>query len=136
MTASMEQQSKTGHDVIALPSWEVHNHAAALAPVDDVMQRLIAKYGPTNQVNEYLARPGGHWIAVPSNSGSQNLPPVGRVSVLKEKAGFDVLAAYRSATNTRLALMPGPGMPTSPLPRPAPRRACRLRWDCRTPATA
>ncbi len=94
MTATMEQQSKTGHDVIALPSWEVHNHAAALAPVDDVMQRLIAKYGPTNQVNEYLARPGGHWIAVPSNSGSQNLPPVGRISMLKEKAGFDVLAAY------------------------------------------
>ena len=38
MTASMEQQSKTGHDVIALPSWEVHNHAVALAPVDDVMR--------------------------------------------------------------------------------------------------
>ncbi len=94
MTATMEQMARTGHDVIALPMWEVHNHAAALAPVDDVMQRLIAKYGPTQKVNEYLARPKDHWIAVPSNSGSQNLPPVARISVLKEKAGFDVQAAY------------------------------------------
>ncbi|MEJ0017053.1 MAG: extracellular solute-binding protein [Acetobacteraceae bacterium] len=98
MTAAMEEQSKTGHDVIALPSWEVHNHSAALAPVDDVMQRLVAKYGPTNKMNEYLARPGGHWIAVPSNSGSQNLPPVVRISVLKASAGFDAPAAYPVST--------------------------------------
>ena len=93
ITAAAEEQAKTGHDVIALPVWEIHNHASALEPVDDVVQRLIARYGPTNEVNEYLAKINGHWMAVPSNSGSQNQPPCGRISLLKDKAGFDVLAA-------------------------------------------
>jgi ABC-type glycerol-3-phosphate transport system substrate-binding protein len=94
VTAAAEEQAKTGHDVIALPVWEIHNHATALEPVDDVMQRLVAKFGPTNEINEYLAKIKGHWMAVPSNSGSQNQPPCGRISILKEAAGFDVLAAY------------------------------------------
>jgi ABC-type glycerol-3-phosphate transport system substrate-binding protein len=94
ITAAAEEQAKTGHDAIALPVWEVHNHAAAFEPVDDVVQRLIAKYGPTNEVNEYLAKVNGHWMAIPSNSGSQNQPPVGRISVLKDKAGIDVLSMY------------------------------------------
>ena len=72
VTAAAEEQAKTGHDVIALPVWEIHNHASALEPVDDVMQRLITKYGPTNSINDYLAKIKGHWMAVPSNSGSQN----------------------------------------------------------------
>jgi hypothetical protein len=104
ITAAAEAQAKTGHDVISLPVWEIQNHADSFAPVDDVMQRLIGKYGPTNSVNEYLAKYQGHWIAVPSNSGAQNQPPVGRISVLKEKAGFDVLAAYpASAEYTQAA---------------------------------
>ena len=94
ITAAAEEQAKTGHDAIALPVWEVHNHAGAFEPVDDVVQRLIAKYGPTNEVNEYLAKVNGHWMAVPSNSGSQNQPPVGRISVLKDKADLDVLSMY------------------------------------------
>ena len=79
---------------IALPVWEIHNHARAFEPVDEVVQRLIAKYGPTNEVNEYLAKVNGHWMAVPSNSGSQNQPPVGRISVLRDKAGLDLLSMY------------------------------------------
>jgi ABC-type glycerol-3-phosphate transport system substrate-binding protein len=94
ITAAAEHQARTGHDAIALPVWEIHNHAEAFEPVDAVMQRLIGKYGPTNEVNEYLAKIDGHWLAVPSNSGSQNQPPCGRISVLKDKAGLDVLAMY------------------------------------------
>src|SRR5215469_11195575 len=56
ITAAAEEQAKTGHDAIAMAVWEVQNHARALEPVDDVVQRLIAKYGPTNDVNEYLAK--------------------------------------------------------------------------------
>ena len=94
ITAAAEEQAKTGHDAMAMAVWEVHNHARGLEPVDDVVQRLIAQYGPTNEVNEYLAKVSGHWMAVPSNSGSQNQPPVGRISVLREKAGLDVLSMY------------------------------------------
>src|SRR5271169_5914917 len=47
-TAAAEQQAKTGHDIFALPTWEVHNHRDALEPVDDVVKNLTDKYGPTN----------------------------------------------------------------------------------------
>lgn len=60
ITAAAEQQARTGHDVIALPVWEVHNHADALEPVDAVVERLIKQYGPTNEVNTYLAKVNGH----------------------------------------------------------------------------
>ena len=64
ITAAAEDQAKTGHDVISLPVWEVHNHAHAFEPVDDVMQRLTSKYGPASEVCEYLAKIEGHWMAV------------------------------------------------------------------------
>jgi ABC-type glycerol-3-phosphate transport system substrate-binding protein len=80
--------------VQAFPTWEVYNHAASLEPVDDVMKRLTDQYGPTNEVCEYLAKIKGHWMAVPTSSGTQNKGPCGRISVLKEKAGLDVVAMY------------------------------------------
>jgi ABC-type glycerol-3-phosphate transport system substrate-binding protein len=94
ITAGAEEQARAGHDVISQPVWEIHHHAHSFEPVDDVMQRLTAKYGPVNEVSDYLARIDGHWLAVPSNSGAQNQPPCGRISVLKQQAGLDVLAMY------------------------------------------
>jgi len=94
ITAAAEARARTGHDVIALPVWEIQNHADSFAPVDDVMQRLVAKYGAINEVCEYLAKSDGRWMAVPSNSGAQNQPPCARISVLKEKADLDLLAMY------------------------------------------
>jgi hypothetical protein len=94
ITAAAEEQAKTGHDAMAMAVWEVQNHGHSLEPVDDVVQRLIARYGPTNEVNEYLAKVNGIWMAVPSNSGSQNQPPVARIGVLREKAGLDLISMY------------------------------------------
>ena len=94
LTIAAEQQAKTGHDIEAFPSWEVHNNADLLLPIDDVMKRLTDKYGPVNQVCEYLAKVKGHWLAVPTSSGTQYKGPCGRISVLKEKAGLDVVEMY------------------------------------------
>ena len=93
LTLAAEEQARTGHDMQTFPTWEVQNHADQLEPADDLMKQLTDKYGPTNQVCEYLARVKGHWMAVPSSSGSQNKGPLGRISVLKQ-AGLDVLAMY------------------------------------------
>jgi len=93
-TAAAEQQAKTGHDIFALPTWEVHNHRDALEPVDDVVKRLADKYGQPNRVAEYLGKVDGHWLAIPGSSGTQNKGPCGRISLLKEMAGLDVLAMY------------------------------------------
>ncbi|HET7882724.1 MAG TPA: extracellular solute-binding protein [Acetobacteraceae bacterium] len=98
LTIAAEGQAKTGHDVQQFPGWEVQNHADQLEPIDDVMQRLTAKYGPTSQASEYLFKVKGHWLAVPSSAGNQNKGPCGRISLLKQ-AGLDVLAMYPASAD-------------------------------------
>jgi ABC-type glycerol-3-phosphate transport system substrate-binding protein len=94
LTIAAEAQAKTGHDVQAYPTWEVHNNADLMEPLDDVMKTLTGQYGPVNEVCHYLANIKGHWMAVPTSSGTQYKGPCGRISVLKDKAGLDVVAMY------------------------------------------
>jgi ABC-type glycerol-3-phosphate transport system substrate-binding protein len=94
LTENAEAQAKAGHDIYALSVWEVHNHVEDLEPVDDVMSRLMAKYGPTNEAVEYLCKAKGHWLAVPTSSGTQTKGSEGRISILKDAAGLDVRAMY------------------------------------------
>jgi ABC-type glycerol-3-phosphate transport system substrate-binding protein len=65
-----------------------------MEPLDDVMKTLTGQYGPVNEVCHYLANIKGHWMAVPTSSGTQYKGPCGRISVLKDKAGLDVVAMY------------------------------------------
>ena len=65
-TGVAELMAKTGHDFFTFLQWDVHNVAGALAPVDDLMARLIAKNGAVNPTAEYLAKSSGHWSAVPT----------------------------------------------------------------------
>jgi ABC-type glycerol-3-phosphate transport system substrate-binding protein len=90
ITMAAESQAKSGHDVYAFDQWTVHQYADSLDPVDDVMQKLIAKYGKLGHAYEYLAFIKGHWMAVPVGWGSAPLPPVARISLWKQHAGVDV----------------------------------------------
>ena len=54
ITMAAEAQAKTGHDVYAFDQWTVQQYADSLDPMDDVMQRLIAKYGKLGHAYEYL----------------------------------------------------------------------------------
>ena len=94
LTQAAEAQAGTGHDALHFSQWEIHHHADKLVPVDDVVQRLTAKYGNATGLAEYLARPDGHWHAVPSSWGAQAKPPCARISVLKSAAGIDVTKMY------------------------------------------
>ncbi len=94
LTIAAEAQAKTGHDVQQFPQWEVQNHADQLEPVDDIMQRLTAKFGGVSTAAQYLFNIKGHWLAVPCSSGYQNKGPCGRISVLKEVAGLDIVKMY------------------------------------------
>jgi ABC-type glycerol-3-phosphate transport system substrate-binding protein len=94
LTMAAEAQAKTGHDIQQLPVWEVQNHADDLEPIDDVVKRLIGQYGPVAAASEYLFKCKGTWRAVPASSGNQNKGPCGRISVLKEAAGLDVMKMY------------------------------------------
>ncbi|MEJ0016244.1 MAG: extracellular solute-binding protein [Acetobacteraceae bacterium] len=94
LTQAAEAQAGTGHDVLHFSQWEIHHHADKFIPMDDVVQRLIAKNGQVNGLSEFLARIDGQWLAVPTSWASQSKPPCARISVLKSAAGIDVTEMY------------------------------------------
>ena len=103
LTIAAEAQAKTGHDVQTFPTWEIRNNQTSLEPVDDVVDGLLKQYGAINPVNEYLSKINGHWMAVPSSSGTQYKPSCARISQFKA-AGLDVQAMYPArAEHTKLA---------------------------------
>jgi ABC-type glycerol-3-phosphate transport system substrate-binding protein len=99
LTIAAEAQAKTGHDIQQIPGWNTQNYAEQLVPVDDVMKRLTDKYGPTNAASEYLFKVKSHWVAVPTSAGTQNKGPCGRISILKEAAGLDVVKMYPASAD-------------------------------------
>jgi ABC-type glycerol-3-phosphate transport system substrate-binding protein len=94
LTASAEAQAGVGHDVMAFVEWDVHNNASKLADVTDLVKRLTDKYGPVDDVTQYLGSSKGKWFAVPTSSGTQNKPPCARISLMKDLCGIDVQAMY------------------------------------------
>jgi ABC-type glycerol-3-phosphate transport system substrate-binding protein len=94
LTIAAEAQARSGHDIFAFPTWQPSDQANRLEPVDDIMADLIKQNGAVNPTVEYLARSGGHWIAVPAAVGSQIKGPCSRIDLMKKYAGIDVQAMY------------------------------------------
>ena len=94
LTAAAQAQARSGHDIISLTQWDVGSYAGQLEPVDDVIGRLVQKYGPINPVAEYLAKREGAWRGVPAVAGSQYKPACVRYDLLQEHAGIDVRAMW------------------------------------------
>jgi hypothetical protein len=46
VTAAAEARARTGHDIFALPTWDVTIHRESLEPVDDLIEELTKQYGP------------------------------------------------------------------------------------------
>ncbi|MGE0715978.1 MAG: ABC transporter substrate-binding protein [Alphaproteobacteria bacterium] len=94
LTIAAEAQARSGHDILAFPTWQPADQARHLEPVDDIMTELIKQNGKVNNTVEYLGRSGGKWIAVPATAGSQIKGPCSRIDLLKQHAGIDVQALY------------------------------------------
>ncbi len=90
LTIAAESQAKSGHDILAFPTWEPQGHANSLEPVDDIMADLIKEHGKVNATVEYLGRANGKWLAIPATVGSQIKGPVSRIDLMKSLAGIDV----------------------------------------------
>ena len=78
----------------AFPTWEVLDNAEKLEPMDDVMKRLSAKYGPVNAIVDYLSKSKGSYKAVPAISGSQYKPACSRIDTFKAQMGMDLQAMF------------------------------------------
>jgi hypothetical protein len=90
VTASAEAQAGAGHDILPHRAWQVAVHRDVLEPVDDIVANLTKRYGPLNPIAEYLAKPDGHWRAVPATPGSQVKTCCSRVDLYKKYAGIDL----------------------------------------------
>ena len=107
LTIAAESQAKAGHDMLALPTWWPADKAKELEPVDDVMKDLLVKHGGVSPLIEYLGRHDGHWIAIPATPGSQIKGPCGRIDLLKQHAGLDIVKMYPAGGAPEKALSDG-----------------------------
>ena len=94
LTIAAEAQAKSGHDILAMPTWWPHAHAEQLEPCNDIMTQLIAEHGQVNGTVQYLGKLGDKWLGVPSTIGSQIKGPVSRLDLMKQHAGIDIQAMY------------------------------------------
>jgi ABC-type glycerol-3-phosphate transport system substrate-binding protein len=94
LTIAAEAQAKAGHDMLAFPTWQPADKGNLLVPVDDVMKEVMAANGAVSPLIEYLAKHEGRWISVPATPGSQIKGPCGRIDLLKQHAGLDVMKMY------------------------------------------
>jgi len=94
LTIAAEAQAKSGHDIMAMPTWWPHAQAELLEPVNNIMEPLIAQNGKVNATVEYLGKAGGKWLGVPATIGSQIKGPCTRIDLLKKHAGIDIQELY------------------------------------------
>ena len=94
LTIAAESQAKSGHDVLAFPTWWPADKAKELEPVDEIMSSLLARNGAVSPLIEYLGKVNGHWVAIPATPGSQIKGPCGRIDILKQHAGIDITKMY------------------------------------------
>ena len=101
ITIAAESQARSGHDILAFPSWQPHGHAESLEPVNDVMDELIRQNGDVNGTVTYLGMANGKWLGVPAAAGSQIKGPCSRLDLFRRYAGIDLQAMYPAGAPPR-----------------------------------
>ena len=94
VTIAAEAQAKSGHDILAMPTWWPHANSDQLEPVNDVMEPLIKQNGAVNGTVQYLGQLEGKWLGVPTCMGSQIKGPCSRIDLMKKYADIDVQEMY------------------------------------------
>jgi ABC-type glycerol-3-phosphate transport system substrate-binding protein len=94
LTAAAEGQARSGHDILALGSWDCARYSDQLVPVDDVMAPLVKQNGKASAITTYLGVIDGKWLGVPGTPGAQFKGPASRIDLLKQHAGIDIQAMY------------------------------------------
>ena len=94
LTIAAEAQAKSGHDIMAMPTWWPHAQADLLEPMNDIVEPLIKQNGDVNGTVKYLGKSGDKWLAVPSCIGSQIKGPCSRIDLMKKFANIDVQEMY------------------------------------------
>ncbi|MBX9698932.1 MAG: extracellular solute-binding protein [Acetobacteraceae bacterium] len=94
LTLAAQAQARSGHDLLTFPIWEPTSHARLMEPVDDVVARLVQKWGPIDPASEYLGKREGAWRGVPATYGTQTKPPCIRFDLFQQHANIDIRAMW------------------------------------------
>jgi ABC-type glycerol-3-phosphate transport system substrate-binding protein len=94
VTIAAEAAAKSGHDILAMPTWWPHAQSDLLEPVNDIMEPLIKQNGDVNGTVQYLGQLDGKWLGVPTCVGSQIKGPCSRIDLMKKLANIDVQEMY------------------------------------------
>ena len=95
ITQAAEAQARTGHDFLPFYNWDVNTYADKLEPMDDVVKAMTAQVRSGHpDSNQTLSKLKGHWMALPSSTGTLNLNCCARISLLKQHAGVDIVEMY------------------------------------------
>src|ERR1700730_221845 len=88
LTGAAEEQARSGHDILGMPTWYAAPKAERLVPVDDLMKTLIAQTGAAGPGHEYQSKVNRRWNAVATTVVIQTLPPCSRIDLFKEHVGL------------------------------------------------
>jgi ABC-type glycerol-3-phosphate transport system substrate-binding protein len=94
VTIAAESAAKSGHDIMAMPTWWSHAQSDLLEPVNDIMGPIIQQNGEVNDTVKYLGQLDGKWLGVPACVGSQIKGPCSRIDLMKKLANIDVQEMY------------------------------------------
>jgi ABC-type glycerol-3-phosphate transport system substrate-binding protein len=94
VTIAAEAAAKSGHDILAMPTWWPQAQSDLLEPVNDIMGPLIKQNGEVNGTVQYLGQLDGKWLGVPACVGSQIKGPCSRIDLMKKFANIDVQEMY------------------------------------------
>jgi ABC-type glycerol-3-phosphate transport system substrate-binding protein len=94
VTIAAESAAKSGHDIMAMPTWWSHAQSDLLEPVNDIMEPIIKQNGEVNNTVKYLGQLDGKWLGVPACVGSQIKGPCSRIDLMKKLANIDVQEMY------------------------------------------
>ena len=94
VTIAAESAAKSGHDIMAMPTWWSHAQSDLLEPVNDIMEPIIKQNGEVNNTVKYLGQLDGKWLGVPACVGSQIKGPCSRIDLMKKLANIDVQDMY------------------------------------------
>ena len=94
LTIAAEAQAKSGHDILAMPTWWPQDQALNLEPVNDIMEPLDQAEWRGQRHGRVPRQEQGTWLAVPATIGSQIKGPCSRIDLMKQHAGIDVQALY------------------------------------------
>ena len=117
VTQAAEAQPGAGHAMLPFYNWEVQTYAEKLEPMDDVIAAMAGQYGNT----DHPLIPGEDerkLAGIPSSTGTLNLTCCGRISLLKQLAGIDVLEMYPAHKSDPKAAAVGPTIRSSRRPKP------------------